>query len=321
MFDYSKFQDSLFSITEETFTTSALDLFCFQFAENPVYGAFCRQLGKSPENVHTLTEIPFLPIEFFKTQKVITGIWDEKKIFKSSGTTLQQRSRHYVRDEAFYHRIAVHIFEAAYGPLADIQILALLPSYLEQGDSSLISMVDHFISKSAKGSGYMLNKSIPIDNPSQQKRLLIGVSYALLDLCEQQMRFNDPELLVMETGGMKGRRKEMIKEELHQTLKEGLGVREIHSEYGMTELTSQAYGVNGTFRLPPWSKALIRDINDPFLYLSHEKNGGLNIIDLANVHSCAFIETQDLGKVIDNDQFMILGRFDNSDIRGCNLLI
>lgn len=320
MFDYENFKEDLPFISPDSFESKALELFNYQFHKNKVYHQYCNNLGRTPENTHQIKEIPFLPIEFFKTQKVVTDTWEVEKIFQSSGTTLQQRSKHYVRDIHYYHYLSKKIFESHYGPLKDFQIIALLPSYLEQGDSSLISMVDHFIQHARAGSQYCLNSTFPLRDHNNPKRLIIGVSYALLDLCEQ-VTFNDPDVIIMETGGMKGRRKEMIKEELHYVLKTSFDVSDIHSEYGMTELTSQAYGKNGVFQFPPWVKVMIRDINDPFTFMGTGKTGGLNIIDLGNIDSCAFIETQDLGKKAQNDHFEVLGRFDNSDIRGCNLLI
>ncbi|WP_245986125.1 long-chain-fatty-acid--protein ligase [Marinoscillum furvescens] len=216
------------------------------------------------------------------------------------------------------------IFESHYYPLKDVEILALLPSYQEQGNSSLISMVDHFISNSRHESRYYLHQTNELikrlKTHTSHQKLLIGVSFALLDAVEHEA-ISSHNLTVMETGGMKGRRKELIRDELHHLLKRGFGVEAIHSEYGMTELTSQAYGAHGKFKFPPWCRALIRDINDPFSYVSEGKSGGLNIIDLANIQTCAFIETKDLGKQVTSDQFEVLGRFDNSDIRGCNLLV
>lgn len=324
MINPENFKSQIFSLQSNQFNDYCLGVFAYQYQHNPVYQDYCKQLGKNPTNVYSIESIPFLPIEFFKTQKVVTETWEAEKIFKSSGTTLQTRSQHFVKDVNFYHQVCQHIFEGFYGSLGDYEILALLPSYQQQGDSSLISMVDFFMSKAAPESSYFLynhNELIQhIQEPTTYRRLIIGVSYALLDLLEKHQT-QDQNLIIMETGGMKGRRREMIRPELHQIFKKGFGVNQIHSEYGMSELTSQGYSVNGIFRLPSWSRILIRDTNDPFSYLGENKTGGINIIDLANIHSCAFLETKDLGKLHKNGTFEVLGRFDNSDIRGCNLLI
>ena len=321
MFEYKKFKSDIFNTNSQNFEDRALTIFAFQYEENPIYHTYCKFLGKNPKNVQSLDEIPFLPISFFKSQKVQTGNRQVEKVFKSSGTTSMTRSEHHVTDVSFYHQVATQIFEAQYGSLRDYFILALLPSYQEQGDSSLISMVDHFIAQSRSG-GYFLQNTDELirELESDQKKILIGVSYALLDLAENH-QIQPKNVILMETGGMKGRRKEMIRRELHQAIKAGIEVSEIHSEYGMTELTSQAYGRNGLFQPPPWMKIMIRDTNDPFSYLNSQKTGGINIIDLANVDSCAFLETMDLGQITENGQFEVLGRFDNSDIRGCNLLV
>ncbi|MAE84881.1 MAG: acyl transferase [Flammeovirgaceae bacterium] len=324
MINPENFKSEIFSLQSSQFNDYALRIYNYQFENNIVYKRYCQQLNRTPIEVKSVNQIPFLPIEFFKTQKVVTGDYNAEKIFKSSGTTQQQRSHHFVKDLTFYHHIAQHTFERFYGSLSDYEILALLPSYQEQGDSSLISMVDFFMSKAAPTSKYFLNKPQELvdqlNQPKSTKRLIIGVSYALLDLVEHY-QMHHPELIVMETGGMKGRRKEMIREELHAILKKGFGVASIHSEYGMSELTSQAYSIDGTFKLPDWARIVIRDTNDPLALLGEGKTGGINIIDLANIHSCSFIETKDLGKINPNGTFEVLGRFDNSDIRGCNLLV
>ena len=324
MINPENFKKQIFSLQSNQFNDYALSVFEYQYTYNDVYQTYCVQLGKNPSNVSDIQSIPFLPIEFFKTQKVVTGKWESEKIFKSSGTTLQSRSKHHVKDVEFYHHVTKHTFEKFYGSLSEYEILALLPSYQEQGDSSLISMIDYFMKFASSDSSYYLHNHQELiqrlQNSSNKKNLIIGVSYALLDLTEYQFTQN-PDLLIMETGGMKGRRKELIREELHNIFKQKFGVREVHSEYGMSELSSQGYSINGIFQLPNWSKILIRDTNDPFTYLNENKTGGINIIDLANIHSCSFIETKDLGKLHSNGTFEVLGRFDNSDIRGCNLLI
>lgn len=324
MFDPENFKQSLFFIQPSQFEGAALQLFEYQWQNNPIYRTYCTTLGKDPSNVHSVESIPFLPIAFFKTQEIKTGAWITEKIFKSSGTTGAQRSCHHVGSETFYHQIAEKAFEMQYGQLAEFEVLALLPSYLEQGDSSLISMVDYFISRSSPSSAFLLDdeKALfdKLTTQSAHRKLIIGVTYALLDLASN-LPIDLSEAVIMETGGMKGRRKEMIRSEVHAELKQAFSVSEVHSEYGMTELTSQAYGVDGRFQMPPWCKVSIRDINDPFTLLKEDQTGGINVIDLANTHSCAFIETKDLGKVQLNGEFEVLGRFDNSDLRGCNLLL
>jgi phenylacetate-coenzyme A ligase PaaK-like adenylate-forming protein len=318
--------DKIFSISNQTdFIEVALEVFIFQYNNNIVYREYCDLLNIKPTDVSSLEDIPFLPISLFKSHKICTGDNNFEKEFTSSGTTGIVTSSHYVKDVTVYETSFIKGFEQFYGSIDNYIILGLLPSYLEREGSSLIYMVEKLIAltKNEK-SGFFLDDyegllKVISENKSNKKIMLIGVSYALLDLAEQFK----PDLsacIIMETGGMKGKRKEIPKNELHQILKVGFNVKNIHSEYGMTELLSQAYAVdNGKFKLPPWMKILSREYNDPFSY-TNIKTGGLNIIDLANVYSCSFIATQDLGKV-HNGYFEILGRFDNSDIRGCNLLI
>lgn len=313
-----QFRQNTHLINEATFADSSLAAFDFQYNTNSVYRSYCQYLKKTPQSIRNIGEIPFLPIAFFKSHTIKSGSWKEEKIFKSSGTTATGRSQHYIQDLEYYHQLAKRSFERHVGPITDYRIIALLPSYREQGDSSLISMVDYFLKYAKKGSGYFLSQDISEALQSDERKLLIGVSYALLDLAEKDI--NTRNCLVMETGGMKGRRKELTREELHSKLRKGLKVDQVWSEYGMTELLSQAYGKDGNFSFPSWAKCLIRDINDPFTFLEKNKTGGINIIDLANIDSCCFIETKDLGKASKNG-FHVLGRFDNSDIRGCNLLI
>ncbi|MEQ8471682.1 MAG: acyl transferase [Marinoscillum sp.] len=321
MFNYENFKSEIFFIQPSQLDQLVLEVFEYQYQNNSIYRAFCQHLNKHPENISNVMDIPFLPIELFKTKKVVTGSFEAEKIFKSSGTTGIQRSTHHIKNVSFYHHLAKVAFEGLYGSISQFEVMALLPSYQQQGNSSLISMVDTFMQDAKPGSTYYLNDLGQLKTNLQKpgKKILFGVSYALLDLATTPV--NTQNLIVIETGGMKGRRKEMIRKDLHSVLKQGLGLDEIHSEYGMTELTSQAYGINGNFKLPNWSKILIRDINDPFTYLANGQTGGINIIDLGNIDSCAFIETQDLGKMSPNGTFEVLGRFDNSDIRGCNLLI
>ncbi|MFW6222832.1 MAG: acyl transferase [Bacteroidota bacterium] len=270
-----------------------------------------------------------MPISLFKSHKVIVGEEDEAElVFTSSGTTGSNTSRHFVKKKTVYEESFINAFEWFYGNIEDYCILALLPSYFEQKGSSLIYMVSELIQRSGhESSGFYLDytsrlREVLIRLDRQEKKvLLIGVSFALLDLVEQ-FHFSLSNTIIMETGGMKGRRKELVREELHDRLKKGFGVDNIHSEYGMTELLSQAYAKkDGRFYPPPWMKVLIRDINDPFTLLDAGSTGGINVIDMANIHSCPFIETMDLGRVFDDGSFEVLGRFDNSDIRGCNLMV
>ncbi len=319
--------DSIFKIqTEKDFEAVALEVFQFQFENNPVYRSYCDLLYKHPADVESTSQIPFLPIEFFKTKKVVSSLSEPQKVFTSSGTTGSQVSKHYVTDLNLYEESFTRTFEHFYGSIDDYVILGLLPSYLERKGSSLIYMVNHFIQKSKfPESGFYLNQwdalaeKLNALDQSGKKVLLIGVSFALLDLVEKH-QFSLKNTIVMETGGMKGRRKEIIRSELHEILKTGFGVSKIHSEYGMTELFSQAYSTgDGIFNCPPWMKVLVRDTEDP-LSVNNHQTGGINIIDLANLNSCSFIATQDLGKVNANGSFEVLGRFDSSDIRGCNLM-
>ena len=319
----------IFSIqTDADFVQAALQTFGYQYQHNKVYQRFCTLLGRTPDKVRQLTDIPFLPIEFFKSEAVYCGNERPTTVFTSSGTTGSQTSRHYVKDLAVYQQSFRQGFADFYGNIEEYTVLALLPSYLERTGSSLITMVADLIERSGSAdSGFYLNeydllaeKLTSLDR-SGRKVLLIGVSFALLDLVETH-RFQLKNTIVMETGGMKGRRKELIREELHAILCEGFGVEYIHSEYGMTELLSQAYsGGSGLYESVRWLKVLIRDTNDALSYQRLLKTGGINLIDLANIHSCSFIATQDLGRLHPDGRFEVLGRFDNADIRGCNLLI
>ncbi|MEL6918666.1 MAG: acyl transferase [Bacteroidota bacterium] len=321
--------DSIFgNSSPKKFESLALDIFGFQYQKNPIYQQFCKHLGRTENQVTSLSQIPYIPIEFFKSKKLITDGKTPKSIFTSSGTSGTTVSKHYVADIAIYERSYLTSFKLFYGDLSEYCVLALLPSYLERKGSSLIYMVNDFIKKSKHpDSGFYLDdlnglhRKLTELDAKGHKILLIGVSFALLDLTEKH-RFHLKNTIVMETGGTKGRRKEMIREELHECLKEGFGVSRIHSEYGMTELLSQAYSQgNGIFETPPWMQLKIRDTEDPLTELSHGKTGGVNIIDLANINSCSFIATQDLGKVYKDGSFEILGRFDHSDVRGCNLMV
>ena len=319
----------IFSIqTDADFVQAALQTFGYQYQHNEVYQRFCTLLGRTPDKVRQLTDIPFLPIEFFKSEAVYCGNERPTTVFTSSGTTGSQTSRHYVKDPAVYQQSFRQGFADFYGNIEEYTVLALLPSYLERTGSSLITMVADLIERSgSEYSGFYLNEydllaeRLQTLDASGKKVLLIGVSFALLDLVEKHT-FSLKNTIVMETGGMKGRRKELVREELHAMLCQGFGVAMIHSEYGMTELLSQAYSAGkGIYKCVPWLKVLIRDTNDALSYLPTGKTGGLNIIDLANRESCSFIATQDLGKLYPDGTFEVLGRFDNADIRGCNLLI
>lgn len=321
--------ESIFNIkTDEDFKTLALDVFKFQFNHNSVYRSYCDLLYKNPSDIKDLEDIPFLPIQFFKTHNIVSSQNPIEQTFTSSGTTGNNTSKHHVTDLSIYQKSYRNAFKHFYGNIEDYVVLALLPSYLERDGSSLIYMANDLIGQSKQAeSGFYLNdletlsKKIIQLEQQQQKTILIGVSFALLDLIEYKT-FNLKHTIIMETGGMKGRRKELIRNELHLLLKKGFGVNTIHSEYGMTELLSQAYSKGkGVFECPKWMKILTRDTEDPLTTFTTKQKGGLNIIDLANINSCSFIATQDLGKALENNTFEVIGRFDNSDIRGCNLLI
>jgi len=320
---------SIFNIKTQTeFEDLALQIFKFQFENNRIYRSFCDLLYKHPSEVKTLKDIPFLPIQFFKTRDVLSSEDAIKAIFTSSGTSGSETSKHYVTDLNIYQQSFAKGFKQFYGNIEDYVVLGLLPSYLEREGSSLIYMVDNMIKTSKHPeSGFYLNnlselKDTLIKLDAEEKKvLLIGVSFALLDLVETY-KFNLKNTVIMETGGMKGKRKELIRTELHNVLKKGFGVQNIHSEYGMTELLSQAYSKkNGVFNCPPWMRILTRDTEDALTIQKPEKAGGLNIIDLANINSCSFIATQDLGRINNDGSFKVIGRFDNSDIRGCNLMV
>lgn len=318
------FKSIIHDLPVNDFESAAIELFDYQWNENAIYQEYCKSLKRSPSNVKEIRDIPFIPIAFFKEHQIQTGKWTPETTFLSSGTTKSKRSQHLVASLDFYLRNSVACFEKNYGSLDSKTFMALLPSYQEQGSSSLIAMVHHFMQLASTPSKFYLNdhESLLKDlEHVDEKFFLIGVSFALLDFIERY-REVAVNCIIMETGGMKGRRKELIRQELHRQLEKGFGVGEIHSEYGMTELFSQAYAKKeGVFQFPSWARVYIRDINDPFSFLLNQSTGGINIIDLANVDTCAFIETMDLGKKLDNSGFEVLGRFDNSDVRGCNLLI
>jgi len=321
--------DRIFTIKSEAdFRRACLDVFAFQASHCAVYAEYLDLIKVRPRDVRDVAGIPFLPIDFFKTHQIVSTSRAPDVVFSSSGTTGSVTSKHYVADRTLYERSFRTAFEQFYGDPRDLAVLALLPSYSERKGSSLIYMVDDLIRQSAHPqSGYFLYDDEPLYHSLLQlkangtKTLLIGVTFALLDFVEA-CQIDFPDLIVLETGGMKGRRREMIREEVHEHLCRGFNVSHVHSEYGMTELLSQAYAQkNGLFRCPPWMRIAIRDTNDPFSLLSNLRTGAINVVDLANVHSCSFVATQDLGKLHDDGSFEVLGRFDQSDIRGCNLLV
>ncbi len=329
-------QEDIFQISsKKEFEKITLKVFRLQYDNNLVYQQFCNFLKKDKTNVKSLSEIPFLPIQFFKSHDVISSNEAIQQTFTSSGTTGMQTSKHLVTDVNWYEQSYRLGFSQFYGNIEDYCVLALLPSYLEREGSSLIYMVEDLIeSSNHANSGFYLNnhtellQKIGQLNKEGQNVILIGVTYALLDLIEYAQATSFPlrelgsNLIIMETGGMKGKRKELIREELHTILCNGFGVTKIHSEYGMTELLSQAYSLgDGVFECPPWMQVFIRDTEDAFTYVADGKTGGINVIDLANINSCSFIATQDLGKKNPNHSFEVLGRFDHSDIRGCNLMV
>lgn len=320
-------QNQVINLDDKKFTAVALDIFHLQAEYNPVYKAFIDYLGIDPKTISQINKVPFLPIELFKTQKVVTGDWEPEQVFTSSGTGQNGTSKHFIQQLEFYEKISLMTFEGFYGPPDRYHILALLPSYLERSGSSLVHMLNHFIEKSgSKYSDFYLKDYKRLEHQlrmlaadGDRTIMLWGVSFALLDLAENYP-MDLSRAIIIETGGMKGQRKELIREELHSRLHKAFNCNQIQSEYGMAELTSQAYTREGLFHTPPWMKVLVRDISDPFDYLPPGRVGGINVMDLANIHSCAFIETQDLGVVDENGGFKVLGRMDNSDVRGCNLL-
>lgn len=319
----------IFTISsQKQFEKIALKVFRYQYENNKVYNNFCKLLKTDVGRVKSIQQIPFLPIQFFKSHEVVSNNDPVQATFSSSGTTGMITSKHLVTNVSIYEESYRKGFADFYGNIEDYVVLALLPSYLERDGSSLIYMVEDLIKLSNRPeSGFYLHNHdeliknlIALDNAGQNV-ILIGVTYALLDLIEKQ-KFQLKNTIIMETGGMKGKRKEMIREELHEQLCAGFGVTAIHSEYGMTELLSQAYSLGeGIFECPSWIQILLRDTEDALSYVGTGKTGGINVIDLANINSCSFIATQDLGKKYANNSFEVLGRFDNSDIRGCNLMV
>lgn len=323
----NSFVEEIFNIhSEQEFVKICLQIYELQMDNNPIYSAYSQIILKG-EIPKKLEEIPFLPIEFFKTEQIICVTQKIEEIFLSSGTKGNQ-SKHLVSDLSIYENSFQNAFQLFYGDITDYCILSLLPNYREREGSSLIYMVDDLIKRSKHPkSGFYLNNYKEVSETilelerNGQKTLLIGVSYALLDLAKDYP-MNLENTIIMETGGTKGKRKELLKEELHKILKEAFSLDSIHSEYGMTELLSQSYSEgDNIFKTPPWKKVLIRDVNDPLTILGKNRSGGINIIDLANIYSCPFIATQDLGRLHEDGSFSVLGRFDNSDLRGCNLLM
>lgn len=318
---------AVFTVDSSNFEQIALQVYNYQYTHVPVYNEFCTHLGRTPDTVTRIEEIPFMPVELFKTHRVIATGQPLSNIFESSGTTGSVSSKHFVGDPALYEQSFLTAFQKFYGKPEDYVILAMLPSYLERSNSSLVYMADKLIKLSnQRESGFFMHlteKLIIILNDlrmRKQKTILIGVTFALLDFAEQ-FRINFPDLIVMETGGMKGRREEMTRKEVHDKLTKAFGVPTIHSEYGMTELLSQGYSYgNGVFKSPPWMKIIARDMYDPMRHLPPNQTGAVNVIDLANLHSCSFIATGDIGKVSDDGSFEILGRMDNTELRGCNLM-
>lgn len=320
------FINNIFNVLPDSFDALALQVYQFQVQQNPLYSAFVKSiLGNNP-TVDSVTKIPFLPIDFFKTHAVKTTAFESEAVFASSGTTQTINSHHYIKEVEIYKRSFLQFFEETYGNTSRWTILALLPSYLERNNSSLVYMADELIRQSKKeDSGFYLDEfdklyaTLKKLEQNQQPAILIGVTFALLDFFE---KYNIPlhHTIVMETGGMKGRRRELTRQEVHQFIKAKTGLKQIHSEYGMTELLSQAYSPgNGIFKTPEWMKVVVREEDDP-LTVKATGRGVLNIIDLANIYSCSFIATDDAGTVYNDGSFEVIGRVDNSDIRGCSLL-
>lgn len=320
-------KDTILQKKDYSFEDLALEVFTYQANNNRIYKEYLSHLKVDTKDIQNVSQIPFLPIEFFKYHDIICKDVTPKVTFRSSGTTGQVRSQHLVADPDFYQKASLKAFEELYGDISEYNILALLPNYLEKGDSSLVYMVEYFIAKAKPFSGFYLNEvnklleALKELKQNGEKVLLIGVTFALLDLAEQ-FPMDLSGVVIMETGGMKGRRREMLRAEVHQILKQSFQVAEVHSEYGMTELLSQGYSLgNELFTPPEWMRIKLRDVNDPFSEAPKAKAGGINVIDLANIDSCSFIETKDIGKLRDDNSFEVLGRFDNSDIRGCNLMV
>ncbi len=326
MHSFNSFKSNVFRTNNQNFERHALELFNFQYANNAIYCKYVQGLNITPDDVTKIDEIPFLPIRFFKNHSIKTGNFTEQKIFESSGTT-GNTSKHFIEDLDFYTKVSVEIFTSFFGDLENSVVIGLLPSYLERDNSSLVYMVNQFVKQSKNvHSGFYLDD---MELLTQKLRLLsehgfkvhfFGVTFALLELASRYS-LDMENVCIFETGGMKGRGKELTREELHLKLMSAFNTNHVFSEYGMTELLSQAYlQKDGNFHAPPWMQIRIREVHDPFKYTQKGQAGVISVIDLANVHSCAFIETEDIGMLI-GDGFKVLGRLDNSDLRGCNLLI
>ncbi len=321
-----EWNDKILSLQAPQFEEMAMQAYVYQYTNNNIYAQYANAVGRPPQKVASVKDIPFLPIRFFKTHKVVTGNFPAEAIFESSGTTQTINSRHYVKSLAVYRNSFLKAFQQFYGPVTDWCIIALLPSYLERNNSSLVVMADELIKQSGHpNSGFYLydheklSGTLQMLEQQKQKTLLIGVTFALLDFAEKSS-FNLCHTIIMETGGMKGRREEWTRQQVHDYLMERLGVTAIHSEYGMTELLSQAYSPGkGIFYCPPWMRIVLRSDDDPFEVSSTGK-GIINVIDLANIYSCSFIATDDAGKIENNGGFEVIGRTDNSDLRGCSLM-
>ena len=332
--DHSITRKRIFSNAETEFDSIALDMFHFQFRENAFYHDYCSAIKVKPESVTSIEKIPFLPIQFFKSRDIVTTSFSPEIIFESSGTTTSTNSRHLIKDLGIYEESFEKTFAAFYGPVSNFCIIGLLPSYLERMNSSLVWMVNDLVNKSGHAeSGFYLydhgrlREQLEENERTGQQTLLIGVTYALLDFFEANP-LPLKHTIIMETGGMKGRRVELPRESVHNFIRERTGVAAVHAEYGMTELLSQAYAKNdGLFRCPPWMKVILRAEDDPFeiklpnQIVGTSQNGVINVIDLANIFSCAFIATDDVGKLYNDGSFEVLGRLDNSDIRGCSLMV
>ncbi|MEO8771294.1 MAG: acyl transferase [Ferruginibacter sp.] len=327
-------RNQIFNFNDDDFEKWAIQIFHFQYTNNEIYRQYCQAIKILPEKVGSLDKIPFLPIQFFKTKKIMSGDFDPAVIFESSGTTGSINSKHHVKDKYLYEESFLKAFKLFYGNVAGLSIIGLLPSYLERQHSSLVYMVNELINQSNHpSSGFYLYDTEKLyhtllaNEKNKQPTLLIGVTYALLDFAEKysiKLQYTT----IMETGGMKGRREELTRAEVHTQLKQHFELAEIHSEYGMTELLSQAYSKgNGIFNCPPWMKIVLRAEDDPFdIRLTNNiqgkfASGAVNIIDLANLYSCSFIATDDAGKLYKDGRFEIIGRLDNSDVRGCGLMI
>jgi hypothetical protein len=324
----AQLKTAILNVNPSIFDELALQVFLYQYENNAVYRQFVDLLKVNPSSVNDVEKIPFLPISFFKNFTIKSGNWQEEAVFSSSGTTGQVNSQHFIKEVDFYNDITKFGFEQFYGNVQQYCILALLPAYLERKGSSLVHMANYFIQQSNNNNSdfYLYNYEALAEQLEYNQNhgiptLLLGVSFALWDLAEQ-FPMDLSKVIIMETGGMKGRRKEVTRTELHAIYNQAFQTTKIHSEYGMTELLSQAYSKGaGIFYATPTMKVKIREITDPFAFQINGKVGGVNIIDLANLDSCSFIATDDLGRLFDDNSFEILGRFDNSDIRGCNLLV